>query len=97
MIVTHVLLDRNVLDMIIVLLFTTEGKLRTFIQLIGIAFSRDIHHDEIFSHLVKLTILALRSICLLCFLSVHTHITIVSRNSNHTTCVNARSSNSESH
>lgn len=50
--IVQVLMDRYVLQMVLILLLAAKRELCTFIELIGIAFTRDIHHDEVLTQLV---------------------------------------------
>ena len=47
--VVQVLMDRYILQMILVLFLAAESKLCAFVQLISIAFTWNVHHDEVFS------------------------------------------------
>ena len=43
--------------MILVLFLAAESQLSAFVQLISIAFSRNVHHDEVFSQLVVVSVI----------------------------------------
>lgn len=53
----HVLVDRNVLNVIIVLLLTAKCKLCRLIELVSVAFARDVHHDQVFSLIIELSLI----------------------------------------
>jgi len=44
------LMNRYVLQMILVLFFATKSQLGAFIELISITFYRNIHHNQIFTY-----------------------------------------------
>jgi hypothetical protein len=76
-VIVHVLVNRNVLHVVVVLLLAAQGQLGRLVQLIGITFTRDVHHYEVLAHLLELS-LACRSIAFLLVLSIHAHIAIIS-------------------
>ena len=84
------LIQRYILKMVVILLFAAERQFCTFIELLCISFSWNIHHDQVFSQVVEVIWTSGRvgSVYLLYFLfcvtyiistGVHSHITIVSR------------------
>ena len=50
--VVQMLVDRNVLQMVLILLLAAKGELCALVKLIGITFPRDVHHYEILTQLV---------------------------------------------
>ena len=72
--VVHVLLNRDVLDVVVVLLLAGQRQLRGLVELISVTFTRDVHHDEILSLWVEL--LARAIINLVRVSLVHTHVAI---------------------
>lgn len=75
-VIVHVLVDRNVLHVVVVLLLATQGKLRRLVQLVGISFPWDVHHYQVLAHLLKIC-LACWSVALVLVLAIHTHVAIV--------------------
>ena len=55
-IIANVLVQWYILEVVIILFLATEGELCAFVELVGIAFSRDIHHQEVFTHVVEFII-----------------------------------------
>ena len=45
-------MDGDVLEVVLVLLLAAEGQFRALVQLVGVAFPRDVHHDEVFAQLI---------------------------------------------
>ena len=43
----QMLVNRYVLKMVLVLLLAAEGQFGALVQLVGVTFSRNIHHDEV--------------------------------------------------
>ena len=50
----RVLANRNVLQVVVVLLFTAEGQLGAFVELVCVALARNAHHDKVFAAIVEL-------------------------------------------
>ena len=50
--IVQMLVDRNVLQMVLILLLAAKGELRAFVKLIGVAFPGNVHHDKILAQLV---------------------------------------------
>lgn len=53
----HMLMERNVLKVVLVLLLAAESQLGALIQLVSISFSWNVHHDEIFSQLILICVI----------------------------------------
>lgn len=47
------LMQRNILKVIIVLFLAAQSELGAFIQMLCVSLSRNVHHNEIFSKVVK--------------------------------------------
>lgn len=54
--VVQVLVDRNVLEMVLVLFLAAQRQFRALVQLVRVALPRDIHHDEVLSELILVSI-----------------------------------------
>ena len=50
------LMDRYVLQVVIILLFAAQSKLCRLIELVSVAFSRNIHHKEIFPDIFDISL-----------------------------------------
>lgn len=50
--IIQMLMNRNVLEVVLVLLLATQGQLGALIQLVSVAFPRDVHHNEILTQLI---------------------------------------------
>ena len=50
--VVQVLVDRNILEMVLVLLLAAQRQFRALVQLVRVALPGDIHHDKVLSELI---------------------------------------------
>lgn len=87
-VIVHVLVNWDVLHVVVILLFATQSKLSALVQLVGIPFTRNVHHYHVFAHLVEFA-LACWTIVLFLVLSVHAHVTIICWSSNNTAVVDS--------
>lgn len=51
------LMDWNVLKMVLVLLLAAEGQLGALVQLISVALTRYVHHNEVLTELVLIRVI----------------------------------------
>ena len=45
--IVHVLVDRDVLQVVVILFLARQRQLRALVQLVGVALTRYVHHDEV--------------------------------------------------
>ena len=50
------LVNRDVLEVVLILLLAAESELGTLVELVGVAFARDVHHNEVLAELVLVKI-----------------------------------------
>ena len=50
--IIQMLVDRNVLEMVLILLLAAESKLGALVQLVCVAFPGNVHHYEVFAQLI---------------------------------------------
>jgi hypothetical protein len=50
----HVLVERDALEVVVVLLLAAESEFGALVQLVGIAFSRDVHHQQLVHEILLL-------------------------------------------
>ena len=55
--IIQMLMDWNVLKMVLVLLLAAEGQLGALVQLISVALTRYVHHNEVLTELVLIRVI----------------------------------------
>lgn len=54
--IIQVLVDRNVLQVVLILLLAAESELGTLIKLVGVALAGDVHHNEVLTKLILIKV-----------------------------------------
>ena len=87
--VVHVLLYWDVLDVVVVLLLAGECQLGGLVELISVTFTRDVHHDEIFSLWIEFLARAIINLVRVSLVHGHVAIGLLSGvvDSDHAACV----------
>ena len=55
--VVQMLMNRNVLKVVLILLLAAESQFSALVQLVGVTFPRNVHHNEVFAQLVLVSII----------------------------------------